>query len=246
MTEAVWIIGDRTIQAAPSSVCPRRRRPARGTTADPIPSSVEADGIATWVAAVFAELGTRLNGMMLAKTRDPDLAAEVTQDAFLRLLREAQAGRYPQTTSAWLYRTATNLVISRSRRAAVAQRLAPLVPISDSNPLPEDIVLEREDWRAIGTALARLSPTERLVLMMAGQGLRGQQIADQIGRSHSATRSLMCRARSRLRQLLESASQPRVGSRRPTARGAFGPSTSSSTPRSRARPAPRAATDRRS
>lgn len=157
---------------------------------------------------VFEELGSRLQGMMLAATRDADVAAEVTQEAFLRLFREAQADRYPDKPSAWLYRTALNLVISRRRRAKVAQRLAPCLVRPDETPLLEGTVLERERWQAIDQALLRLSHTERRSLVMAGQGMTGVEIAARIGKSHGATRILIVRARRRLRRLVEDQVEP--------------------------------------
>jgi RNA polymerase sigma-70 factor (ECF subfamily) len=152
---------------------------------------------------VFDELGARIQGMILATTRDAEVAADVTQEAFLRLLREAQAGRYPDKPSAWLYRTAMNLAISRSRRVTVARRLAPRLVCADEAPMPEGIVLDRERCRAVGEALSHLSPTERTALWMAGQSMSGEEIAARLGMSHGAARSLMFRARGRLRRVLE-------------------------------------------
>jgi len=163
----------------------------------------DAVSASAWIAMVFDELGSRIRGRVLAATRDAEVAADVTQEAFLRLLREARADRYPEFTSAWLYRTAMNLAISRVRRAAVAQRMAPRLAVGDEAPMPEGIVLDRERMRSIGEALSLLSPTERTALVMAGQGMSGEEIAAHLGKSHGATRSLMFRARGRLRRLLE-------------------------------------------
>ncbi len=167
-----------------------------------------------WIALIFDELGSRIQGMMVAATRDAEVAADVTQEAFLRLLREAQADRYPAKPSAWLYRTAMNLAVSRSRRVAVARRLAPMLARGDEAPMPEGIVLDRERWRAVREALSRLSSTERSALVMAGQGMSGVEIAAHLGKSQGATRSLMFRARSRLRRLLEAQDRTWVPSAR--------------------------------
>jgi RNA polymerase sigma factor (sigma-70 family) len=161
-----------------------------------------------WIASVFDELGSRIQGMILAVTRDAEAAADVTQDAFLRLLREAQADRYPDNPGAWLYRTAMNLAISRGRRAAVARRLEPRLARGDETPLLEGIVLDRERWRAIDQALSHLAPSERSSLVMAGQGMSGTEIAARLGRTNGATRSLMFRARGRMRRLLEDQLEP--------------------------------------
>lgn len=153
--------------------------------------------------AAFDEHEARIHGMLLASTRDPELAADVTQEAFLRLLGEARAGRYPDNPGGWLYRTATNLVINRSRRAAVARRLAPRLLRRDEPPSPEAHALDRERSVALKDALARLPLAQRTALIMAAQGVTGEEIAAHLGKSHGATRTLMLRARRRLRRVVE-------------------------------------------
>jgi RNA polymerase sigma-70 factor (ECF subfamily) len=185
-------------------------RPAasRDSARAPAPRPSDAAGASAWIAMVFDQLGSRVQGMILAATRDADVAAEVTQEAFERLLREAQADRYPDAAGAWLYRTAMNLAISRIRRAAVAQRLVPRLTLRDEPLMPEGIVIGRERWRAIGEALAQLPSTERMALVMAGQSMSGGEIAAHLGKTHGATRSLMSRARGRLRRLLDGQDRP--------------------------------------
>src|SRR6267142_7151743 len=63
-----------------------------------------------------------LFGFLVSATRDRELAEDLLQEAYLRLLREMQAGRTPDNSRAWLFRVASNLVVSRARRRAVAGR----------------------------------------------------------------------------------------------------------------------------
>ena len=154
------------------------------------------------VAGAFDEHQARIHGLMLATTRDPELAADLTQEAFLLLLKEARAGRYPDNPGAWLYRTASNLAISRARRAAVARRLAPRLLRRDEPATPEGIALDREQSRAMRDVLALLPVAERAALIMAAQGLTGEEIAAHLGRTHPATRTLLFRGRQRLRRLM--------------------------------------------
>ena len=85
----------------------------------------DPSAISEVIAAAFRDHSAAIHGTALRSTRDPELAADVTQEAFLRLVVEAQAGRFPDNVGGWLYRTSANLIISRARRAAVARRLAP-------------------------------------------------------------------------------------------------------------------------
>ena len=135
----------------------------------------------------------------LRATRDPELAEDVTQEAFVKLLTEARAGRYPDTAGAWLYRAVTNLVISRARRAAVARRLAPRLLHVGGPDEPDLVALRNEGHDELRLALATLSTAERAALLMAASGASGIEIAAHLGMSHGATRALICRARARLR-----------------------------------------------
>jgi DNA-directed RNA polymerase specialized sigma24 family protein len=67
---------------------------------------------------------------------------------------------------------------------------------------PESTYLLGEVEARLIDALQRLSPDARAVVVMAARGISGHDIAHSIGRSDAATRTLLCRARVRLRVLL--------------------------------------------
>jgi RNA polymerase sigma-70 factor (ECF subfamily) len=149
----------------------------------------------------FREHAAAIRGKALQLTRDPEVAADVTQEAFLRLYVEAQAGRMPDNVSAWLYRTTANLIVSRARHSAVAHRFAPRLVRDDEPAQPEAIAVLRESRAEVETLLSALSPSDRAVLLLAAHGATGLEIADRTGRSHTATRAALCRARGRLRSV---------------------------------------------
>ena len=138
-------------------------------------------------------------GIALRSTRDPELAADVTQEAFLRLVSEQRAGRCPDNIRAWLYRTSANLIVSRARREMVARRAAPRLARSETPAQPDAIAILHEEQVELQRTLAILSATERAALLMAAHGVTGTEIARRLGRSEAATRTLLCRARARLR-----------------------------------------------
>lgn len=163
-----------------------------GPTADPA-------AVIDLISAAFREHSAAIHGTALRSTRDPELAADVTQEAFVRLVAEAQAGRFPENVGGWLYRTSANLIISRARRAAVARKFAPRLVRFDGPAQPDDVAVLHERQVELGTALSSLRPVERVALMMAANGATGEEIATYLERSNSATRALLCRARVRLR-----------------------------------------------
>jgi RNA polymerase sigma factor (sigma-70 family) len=151
------------------------------------------------VEGSFRDHAAAIRGKALQLTRDPEMAADVTQEAFLRLYVEARAGRMPDNVSAWLYRTSANLIISGARHAAVAHRLAPRLVNDDEPTQPEAIVVLRESHDELDAALARLPAPDRAALVLAAHGATGRELAHYLGRSPIAARTVLCRARRRLR-----------------------------------------------
>jgi len=165
----------------------------------PIARNCDPSAISEVIAAAFRDHSAAIYGTALRSTRDPELAADVTQEAFLRLVVEAQAGRFPDNVGGWLYRTSANLIVSRARRAAVARRLAPRLVRFDGPAQPDAVAVLQEQHAELRIALATLPAADRVALLMAAQGATGEEIARHLGRSHAATRTLLSRARGRLR-----------------------------------------------
>ena len=136
-------------------------------------------------------------------TRDADVAEDLAQEAFLRLAREIEAGRAPDDAAAWLHRVAGNLVASRGRHLTVVDRRQGELSRPDAPETPEAIAIQGEVSGALRRALAELAPSDRRALLLAAQGYGGSEIAASIGRTPGATRTLLCRARSKLRIRLE-------------------------------------------
>jgi RNA polymerase sigma factor (sigma-70 family) len=142
----------------------------------------------------------RLFASVVRSTRDEELAEDIVQEAFLELVRAGQRGDLPDNELAWLHRVAANRVIDWSRKRA---RWAGHVPPSeDTEEAPEAAVLRREAHRELHAALDELPDDTRRALMLEGEGYQPAEIAQVIGRTGQATRTLLCRARRRLRDSL--------------------------------------------
>jgi RNA polymerase sigma-70 factor (ECF subfamily) len=138
-------------------------------------------------------------------TRDPAVAEDIAQESFLRLATAIRNGRAPDSVSAWLYRVALNLVASRGRHATVVERRQADLVDRRLQPSPETAAIEAEEHRMLREALGTLGPTDREAVLLAAHGYGGPEIAARLGRTQGATRTLLCRARSRLRSRLEAA-----------------------------------------
>lgn len=155
------------------------------------------------LAAIYESRRGEVFAFLLRMTHDADEADDLVQETFIRLVREARAGRMPDDVRPWLYRVAANAAISRRRRFSTFTRLVPRLLDRSEPERPEGEVVRRERDGVLGDALARLQPDARAALLLAAQGFSGREIAASLGRSEGATRTLMCRARVELRGIFE-------------------------------------------
>ena len=163
---------------------------------------MDATDIDRTIEALYTQHANEIRRRALTLTRDPAAAEDLVQEAFLRLLLDARSGRVPENPRAWLQRVTTNLAIDRGRRHTVeVRKLVELRPsrVAES---PETLVIERDEQRATVAVLGGLSDADRTALTLAAHGVRGPEIARTIGRSEGATRTLLCRARGRIRDAM--------------------------------------------
>ena len=156
------------------------------------------------VRAAYDTHAAKIYGLAMSASRDPEVAADITQEAFVRLLAEFRRGRYPSDPGAWLYRVASNLLVSRGRRLIVARRFAHRVVMPEATAeTPESVAVGQAEQRALGAALDRLNVLQRTALIMAAQGLTSDEIGGHLRKSDGAIRTVLFRARRRLRRELD-------------------------------------------
>jgi RNA polymerase sigma factor (sigma-70 family) len=146
-------------------------------------------------AALYERHHVQLRRYLARFTGDPDLAADIAQDAFMRLLEQppdhAMAGP-------WLFRVATNLALdaarTRSRRRALVLEGRALRAHSDP-PAPPDRRAERAHARrVVSEALAALSEKERMALLLREEGFAHREIAEALGTTTGSVGTLLARA----------------------------------------------------
>jgi RNA polymerase sigma-70 factor (ECF subfamily) len=153
--------------------------------------------------AIFTRLRPRLQGIayrMLGSTAE---AEDVVQDAWLRWQETAQERL--DSSEAWLVTITTRLAIDRLRSAKVQREhyvgtWLPEPMLSDSPATPEQM-LERADDISVAflTMLERLAPEGRAAFLLrevfdADYG----EVAEALGKTESACRQLVHRAKAQL------------------------------------------------
>ena len=137
-------------------------------------------------------------------TGDPDLADDLLQESYYRLLRSQVTLQDESHRRNYLFRIARNLVRDGARRRACR----PVVSCCDDGELPGDVTLAtRTQSRAdVMGAMARLKPRDRKLLWLAyAQGSSHREIGETLGLRTGSIKPLLFRARQRLSTLLRSA-----------------------------------------
>lgn len=182
-----------------------QRAATLGTLPTPVavvPTRTPDEEVSRAVLALYDAHHRELANFVRALERDPRAAEDIVSETFVRLIDAIRHGRAPDQPRAWLHRVAANLVIDGGRRRTVVARFLGRLVDHRTAPPPDDAVLRDEASREVRDALATLPEDARTALMLAAHGFSGHEIADAIGRSELATRSLLCRARLRLRDQL--------------------------------------------
>jgi RNA polymerase sigma-70 factor (ECF subfamily) len=132
-------------------------------------------------------------------------AEDVVQDAFVRVLEHRRSLTAVQDMRVWLVRIAWNLAIDRRRRIRPEQFDEGFAESLVARNLPADEALnEAQRLRSVLRELERLPKAERNVLLLSVvEELGTVEMAEVLGRSESAVRALLFRARTRLRERLE-------------------------------------------
>jgi RNA polymerase sigma-70 factor (ECF subfamily) len=154
------------------------------------------------VAEAFRLYGGEILGYLTGFLHDAEMAQDVRQDTFLALVVVADRQEMPTVVRAWLYRVATNFAISRLRRAATAKRGQIVLAGDRTQGSIELDAARREELGQIVSALDGLAPEARLAMVLGAAGFSCREVAATIHRSESATRTLVCRSRSRVRRRL--------------------------------------------
>jgi RNA polymerase sigma-70 factor, ECF subfamily len=132
-------------------------------------------------------------------------AEDAVQDVFVRVLEHQRSLATVRDMRVWLVRIAWNLAIDRRRRIRPEQMDAEFAQSLVASSVPADEALhEAQRMIAVLCELERLPKGERHVLLLSAiEELGTAEMAEVLGRSESAVRALLFRARTRLRERLE-------------------------------------------
>ncbi|MBE3097536.1 MAG: RNA polymerase sigma factor [Planctomycetes bacterium] len=133
-----------------------------------------------------------------------DLAEDVAQDVFLRVLAAASTYRPTAKFSTWLARIAIHRCLDLRRRGRRAPRALEAVSAQEGSTVPaEEALAKREVAGRVREAVLSLQERQRVaVVLHRYEGLSHREIAGIMACSESAVESLLVRGYAQLRQAL--------------------------------------------
>ncbi|NUR55349.1 MAG: RNA polymerase sigma factor [Acidobacteria bacterium] len=148
-------------------------------------------------------------------SRRRDLAEDLLEETWLRLVARAPALREDTRLGPWLFTVARNLYASYCRSRLVEDShvasLIGLWPCGTPQPSPFESAAATESERRIEAALAALPVLAREALLLVGvQGLSITEASEACGISPEAMRQRISRARALLTRRLDDVAAPRL------------------------------------
>lgn len=168
---------------------------------------------------VHGALNARLFGFLLRLSRHRDVAEDLLEETWLRLVTHAKRLRPDTCLTPWLFTVARNLYVSYQRSRMLeethAASLIGLWPCGSTRLSPFEETATNETERRIEAALAALPAAYREVLLLVGvEGFRPVDAAEVCGISPEALRQRLSRARVLLTRHLQAPAETKAAALR--------------------------------
>jgi RNA polymerase sigma-70 factor (ECF subfamily) len=135
--------------------------------------------------------------------RDDELAADLTQETFVKAYRAYDSLADPARARPWLYQIAGRTALDEIRRRRIVRFIPWTGESRGTAPSAEELALHGRLSGELERALAAIPARQRQAILLAEVGdLTGVELAEALGVSHVAARALLSRGRESLRQAL--------------------------------------------
>ena len=132
---------------------------------------------------------------------EPDLAADLAQEAFVRL---NDRGEMPDHPPVWLITVALNLFrnvkTTRSRRRRLFTATQVDATLADPSPDPAETVQAEETRAQVRRAIDRLDDRDRQLLLLRAEGYSYRDMASVLGLNENSVGTLLARAKRAFRE----------------------------------------------
>ena len=151
---------------------------------------------------LYREHVGRVHGLCLRMTRNPDLAADCVQDAFIKAWKALPKFEERASFSTWLHRIAVNTVLEKRRGSMANAEMLVEDPTEYEEPVMVlDTPVEEEELEA---AIQSLPQGARDALVLCGvYGYEHSEAASMLGIAVGTCKAQLHRARGLLKERLE-------------------------------------------
>jgi RNA polymerase sigma-70 factor (ECF subfamily) len=163
--------------------------------------------------AIVRRYQRRVHRFLLILLRDPEEADNLTQECFLRAYQSMASFRGESSLETWLLRIAANLANdhARNRKTSFWRRLlglddedGPAQRVASGEASPEQVLLAREDVRAVWEVANQLSQQQRAVFVLRFvEELELSEIATVLGLQVGSVKTHLFRALQTVRGKLK-------------------------------------------
>jgi RNA polymerase sigma-70 factor (ECF subfamily) len=161
------------------------------------------DAAHVFVEGLFAKHHGEIYAYLVRMLRDSDLAADLTQDAFIKAYRAYDSLEKNENARAWLYQIAHRVALDELRRRKIVRMIPWTGESHGAAPSAERLAMDLRLSGPLERALARIPERQRAALLLAEiHDLSGLELAAAMGVSHVAARAILTRARESLRRAL--------------------------------------------
>ena len=162
---------------------------------------------------IYYRFGQMVYNLALRLSGDAEVAADLTQEIFLRVFRYIGQFRGHSSLKTWIFRIAIN-----NCRSSLGRRHLLTLPfvdepgeggvlglnLPDDARGPEELAVAADEGRRVAAGLAELPPAFREAVVLRDlEGLSYEEIAEVLGVRIGTVRSRIARGREQLRALLE-------------------------------------------
>lgn len=153
------------------------------------------------IETVYHDFASQLDRFISRRVSDPDTAADILQDVFVRIHDRIDTLQDESKLQGWIYQIARNAIVDYYRQRKHTVELPDALSYVDEAEIETDA--SQELLPSIRGMLACLPEKYRQALLLTEyQGLTQEQAAARLGLSLSGAKSRVQRAREQLREML--------------------------------------------
>ena len=158
---------------------------------------------------LYDEFSDMVFSVALRLSGNPDDAADLSQETFLKIHRNLDGFRGRSSLKTWIYQVALNCCRTRLRKKSSQRRLGSrsvrtLEEMPALDRTPEENAIAWSEAEKVMAALQKIpSPYREAVVLRDLEGLSYQEIAGVLRTRLGTVRSRLARGREHLRQILE-------------------------------------------